>query len=75
MSGKSHANPKDPTVKATSPTTPNSARLGKAEALRVGCDTSDSEADGDCCTKAIYLANDFQVSITLSGLSEIELMP
>jgi len=75
MSGKSHASPKDPTVKATSPSTPNNARLGKAETSRVGCDASDSEADGDCCTKAVYLANDFQVSITLSGLSEMELMP
>ena len=79
MSGKSQASPKDPTVKTTSPSTPNNARLGKTEASIAGCGASDSEADGGCGIKAVYLANylanDFQVSITLSGLSEIELMP
>jgi hypothetical protein len=79
MSGNSQANPKEPTVKTTSPTTPNTARLGKAVTSRDGCGASDSETDGGCGIKAVYLANylanDFQVSITLSGLSEIELMP
>jgi hypothetical protein len=76
MSGKRQAKPKDPTVKTTSPTTPNNARLGKAAtSMLAGCGASDSEADGDCCTKVAYLASDFQVSITLSGLSEIEVIP
>jgi hypothetical protein len=40
-----------------------------------GCSASESEANGVGCTKVAYLANDFQVSITLSGLSEIEVIP
>jgi hypothetical protein len=76
MSGKSQANPKALTVKTTNPTTPNHARIGKAETSIVdGCVASDSETVGRCCIRAVYLANDFQVSITLSGLSEMELMP
>jgi hypothetical protein len=75
MSGNSQAKPNDPTVKTTSPTTPHIARFGKAATSGAGCDASDAETDGGCCTKAIYLANDFQVSITLSGLSDMELMP
>ena len=76
MSGKSQANPNALIVKTNSPTTPNHARNGKAEtAIVAGCVASDSEAEGLCCIKAVYLAKDFQVSITLSGLSEIELMP
>jgi hypothetical protein len=76
MSGKTQASASELTVKTTSPTTPNKARIGKAEtSIVVGCVASDSEAEGLCCIKAVYLANDFQVSITLSGLSEMELMP
>jgi hypothetical protein len=75
MSGKRHANPRAPNVKTTSHTTPNTARLGKAVTLRAARGASESEADGGCCDKVAYLANDFQVSITLSGLSEIEVIP
>jgi hypothetical protein len=56
MSGKRHAKPKDPTVKATSPTTPNNARLGKAvTSIVVGCGASDSEAVEGCGIKAVLL--------------------
>jgi len=76
MSGKSQARPNALTVKTTSPTAPHKARIGKAETSIVdGCFASDFEAVGLCCIRAVYLANDFQVSITLSGLSEMELMP
>jgi hypothetical protein len=40
-----------------------------------GSVASDSEAVWGGLVKAVYLASDFQVSITLSGLSEMELMP
>jgi hypothetical protein len=40
-----------------------------------GSVASDSEAVWSGLVKAVYLASDFQVSITLSGLSEMELMP
>ena len=75
MSGKSQAKTKAPTVKTISPTTPSNARLGKDVTSTGGCGASESEADGGCCDKVAYLANDFQVSITLSGLSEIEVIP
>ena len=76
MSGKRQANPKEPTVNETSPTTPNNDRLVKAvTSIAGGSVASDSEAVWGGLVKAVYLASDFQVSITLSGLSEMELMP
>lgn len=76
MSGKRQANPKEPTVNVTSPTTPNNDRLVKADtSIAGGSVASDSEAVWGGLVKAVYLASDFQVSITLSGLSEMELMP
>ncbi len=76
MSGKRQANAKEPTVKMTSPTTPNNDRLVKADtSIADGSVASDSEAVRGGLVKAVYLASDFQVSITLSGLSEMELMP
>ncbi|GEM_PF-2318760 len=76
MSGKCQANAKEPTVNKTSPTTPHTERRVKADASGGGgCEDSESEALKEDLIKAVYLANDFQVSITLSGLSEIELMP
>jgi len=73
-SGKSQASPRDPAVKTTSPTEPQNDRAGKCVSSIVW-GASGSEAVVGRCIKADYLANDFQVSITLSGLSEIELMP
>ena len=72
--GNNQASPSEPTVNTSNPTTPHNDRAGKAMASIV-VDTSESEAVGGRCIKADYLANDFQVSITLSGLSEMEVMP
>jgi hypothetical protein len=44
-------------------------QLRTAMHLRIPPEMRDAE------TALVYLASDFQVSITLSGLSEIELMP